>query len=442
MYYFGSGVERDYTISVKYLKEADTHYAIYLLGNMISNGSGIKQSDDKALVLFKKSAELKDMYAQYTLGNHYKIEKNKTESIKYYKLSADQGHCDAQYELGFLYNREQEYNKASKYLRKCYNQGNERATKLLGEVLEKVCIKGAVTFYEKLPSNRALQMKIARLHIKGYYTSGKWSSRGLTYGHNAILLYEKLNDGTDGDILYYLAMLYTRTNNVSKYANYLRQSVALGNADAQCELGNYYSRSHLKNDREIAIALYKDASEQDHVLAIFMVAKLYMTRGPLFDSIKGISLLKKCLTLEYYPLDHTDTHNDPKRRARSLLAYTYNMGISVPKDIYKALYYRAINRQQYYIQEILNTDRTLEKEIIESVYYDKGLDKVDPWILTPIFKTIKKRIENNEWHNIENNTEVSKMVLLHFDLSVKKIYETKRVLDNTSLYISVLHDII
>jgi len=73
---------------------------LYKLAEKYEFGDGVKKDMQKAIELYRQSAELDYAKAQYTLAFLIKDEK---ESIKWLTKSAEQGHSEAQYELGIQY---------------------------------------------------------------------------------------------------------------------------------------------------------------------------------------------------------------------------------------------------------------------------------------------------------------------------------------------------
>jgi tetratricopeptide (TPR) repeat protein len=217
VYYFGSGVDRDYTTSIKFLKDINTHYGLYLLGNMYSNGSGVKQSDIKALELFKRSCNLGDVHAQYTMGNHYKGLGDNETAMKCYKNCLIFGNTVSSYALGIMYEEMGDDKNTIKCFKKCVLQGHRKAIIKLGKIYEKDNLYVAIKFYENIIGDfsfdRELCKKLGSLYIKkkeeSYNTYEKQS-----FLKKAIILFKRLNDGTDGEVLYSLGMLHARTTDI------------------------------------------------------------------------------------------------------------------------------------------------------------------------------------------------------------------------------------
>ena len=113
-------------------------WAIEMLASRYCKGLGVKQSDKKAVELYKIAAKRGDATSQFNLGQWYRqgtcgLTQSPTRAIEYYTLAADQGDAGAQYNLGvFYYNGtcvEQSYSKARELWTKAAAQGDEGAIK-------------------------------------------------------------------------------------------------------------------------------------------------------------------------------------------------------------------------------------------------------------------------------------------------------------------------
>ena len=109
-YYFGEGIQHDYTEAVKwYRKAADQGYAgaQYNLGVAYHSGQGVPQDYGEALKWYRKAADQGYAIAQYNLGVAYRfgqgVPQDYGEAVKWFREAADQGHSGAQYNLGVAY---------------------------------------------------------------------------------------------------------------------------------------------------------------------------------------------------------------------------------------------------------------------------------------------------------------------------------------------------
>ena len=108
-YYYGRGVEKDYTQAVYwYKKSAEQGYdeAQYHLGYCYNYGEGVKRDYTQAVYWYKKSAVQGNVNAQYKLGECYYfgdgVEKDYTQAKCWYKKAAENGHEFAKNSLKYL----------------------------------------------------------------------------------------------------------------------------------------------------------------------------------------------------------------------------------------------------------------------------------------------------------------------------------------------------
>ena len=155
-------------------------WAMDLLAGRYISGTGVKQSDKKAIELYEMAAKRGDAGAQYNLGLFYDqgmhgLTQSSKRAIEYYTLATEQGHAKAQCNLGTMYNigcrgvnkdekraiefytlaaeqglvqaqfnlgamyfngqaEEHSYSKARKWLTKAAAQGHERAIGMIKEL--------------------------------------------------------------------------------------------------------------------------------------------------------------------------------------------------------------------------------------------------------------------------------------------------------------------
>lgn len=141
MFYYGEGVSKDLSKAVNWIRKAaeqENADALYELGVMYERGEGVPQDDfeaakwfrraikqgnnyhylfgtvdeysgriDKAIVRYKRAAELGDTQAQHKLASIYSngegVSQNELEATKWYLLAAEQGDALAQLFLGIRF---------------------------------------------------------------------------------------------------------------------------------------------------------------------------------------------------------------------------------------------------------------------------------------------------------------------------------------------------
>ena len=146
MYYFGLGVERDYSKSFNYYRNAAK--AGYVdaqnsLGECYLLGKGVDRDNEEAIKWIKRAAEQGNVFAQKSMGEFYLrglagLSQNYTEAVKWYQKAANQGDENAQCNLGLCYyygyGVNINYSEASKWLHLAAKNGNEHAKTLIKDL--------------------------------------------------------------------------------------------------------------------------------------------------------------------------------------------------------------------------------------------------------------------------------------------------------------------
>ena len=131
-----------------FLASRGSKTAQYDLGQMFTDGSGVKQDFDEAAKWFRKSAAQGSDSAQFQLGFLYQQgllgERDYPKAVEWYLKSANQGNKNALFNLGRIYQKgatgvEQSDKEAVRWYRLAANQGDRDARKQLKILLpEKV----------------------------------------------------------------------------------------------------------------------------------------------------------------------------------------------------------------------------------------------------------------------------------------------------------------
>lgn len=179
MYYYGWGVERDFSKAFNYYRNAAK--AGYVdaqnsLGECYLLGKGIDRDNEEAIKWIKKAAEQGNVSAQNSMGEFYLLgvaglSQNYTEAVKWYQKAANQGYSLAQNNLGCMYLNgygvDVDYFKSTKYFRLAAEQGSAAAQYNLGNAyydgkgVEKNYLE-AVKWYQK-SANQGYKEAINRL---------------------------------------------------------------------------------------------------------------------------------------------------------------------------------------------------------------------------------------------------------------------------------------
>jgi TPR repeat protein len=124
-YFYGNGVERDYTTALEWYRKAAGHGSAdgqYNIGWLFENGFGVTQDSAQATLWYQKAADQGDGHARAALGrlqSHLTpdeqnemggryfygrgVEQDYAKAMEWYRKAADQGFADAQFTVGSLY---------------------------------------------------------------------------------------------------------------------------------------------------------------------------------------------------------------------------------------------------------------------------------------------------------------------------------------------------
>ena len=232
-----------------------------------------------------------------------------------------------------------------------------------------------------------------RLRCKGYRP---WSNDQNTMD-KAILLLTKLISLGDAESMYHLGKLYELNQNSSKAIELFTSGAEKDCYKCMHALGDIYIKIQGKQ-KQGAMLLLNVVCNVDNPHAMLTVGKMYMTGFPSKVSKKyhvirkdinqAISIFKQ--VLEVKDVNYNYIHNSPKAEAGSLLGVLYKK----KKDVYRSMYYYGISGRRTNVYEILKDNPALRKEIIQTVYRYKGLDKIDADDLSSEIKIIKNIVEN------------------------------------------------
>lgn len=143
MYYYGSGVHKDYVEAVRWYRESAAQgdaNGEYSLAHMYHDGIGLPQDDSEAARWCRKAAEQNNALAQYALGVNYwrgrGVPQDYAEAVRWYRKSAEQGYAQAEYALGYVYYHgygvSENRTEANRLFHLAAAQGNEEAERAVG----------------------------------------------------------------------------------------------------------------------------------------------------------------------------------------------------------------------------------------------------------------------------------------------------------------------
>lgn len=144
-YYFGNGVEQDYSKAIRYYRRAEIHddpMAQYSLGVMYTNALGVNQDDNRAFEYYRKSAEQGVGPAMFSLGEMYYYgqgcEKNDQQAV-YWVQKAEKEYKDSNIYITLALilkdskdDAVRDLDRAFEYIQKAVNMGSEIAFNLMG----------------------------------------------------------------------------------------------------------------------------------------------------------------------------------------------------------------------------------------------------------------------------------------------------------------------
>ena len=112
------------------------------LGNMLTNGEGVRQDYTQAASWYRKAAEQGNAWAQCCLGTAYSkgqgVTQDYVQAAQWYLKAAEQGNAWAQYNLGNAFSQGQGVNhdrmQAAFWWRKAAEQGCEQALAALRDM--------------------------------------------------------------------------------------------------------------------------------------------------------------------------------------------------------------------------------------------------------------------------------------------------------------------
>ncbi len=206
-YYYGRGVQQDYTKAVEWFQKAANQgnsYAQCNLGFCYENGHGVQQDYKQAVEWYQKAAEQGQVNAQNNLGNCYYygrgVQQDYTKAVEWYQKAAEQGDASAQNNLGECYyygqGVQKDYAKAVEWYQKAANQGNASAQFNLGWCYQydhgvQQDYSKAVEWYQKAANqgNSSAQYNLGICYRDGHGVSEnrdeaiKWLQKAAKQGH-------------------------------------------------------------------------------------------------------------------------------------------------------------------------------------------------------------------------------------------------------------------
>lgn len=353
MYLNGVGVEKDYKEALERFMIAangNLPVAIRNLGVLYQYGFGVDIDYKKAKILFEKSANAGNVEAMFNLAFMYDEgiggDSDKINAFYWYQQAAKNGHKLAQIEIGARYDDgigiEQDYEKAIYWYEASIDHADELALFRLAEIYNygkgvDADLDKAIKYY-KLSAEKGFnlaQFELGRLYssMKMDEEAIKWYELSAETGYWPAqrLLGDKYSDLDGGEI------------DLKKAEYWYMKAIEEGDVESVASLGFIYVLEHdgLGRKRE------------------------------LFDPEQGMKLLNKALA-------------DGSMRVNSYLAYVYEFGVGVDKDIEKSISFDVDRAKNIKLSDKETMDfltGMFETQLDNEIYKDDLVNAVFPFLI-------------------------------------------------------------
>ena len=317
----GLGGEQDYKTAEKWYKIAGKNtYAQYSLAKIYldnklqsSSEAEIQKNKEQAFILMKKSAERKNAFAYYELGNMYahgigtNIDQDASDSAykQAYSLFCEMTRKATDdsilYRVGKMtldgIGTTKSVEKAIDWFKKAADLGNENAQYSLAKIyieekdFEKV--NSAIKMLEKLAENNNMMAEYTLGSIYADYESQYYDLE------KAIGYLERSAEQDNQFAEYKLGVIYADPEgqhyDLEKAISYLEQSVKQDNQFAEYKLGVIYADPEGQYyDLKKAISYLEQSAKQDNQFAEYKLGVIYADpEGQYYDLEKAISYLEQ-----------------------------------------------------------------------------------------------------------------------------------------------------
>ena len=291
-YFYGKGVERNYTKAAEwYTKAAEQKNAEgqVNLGECYQHGLGVEQDTEKGVELFAQAVSQGNAEGKNNLGYCYQkgigVELDHEKALELYKEAADQGCLVAEYNLAGCYSDgwgvEQDYKKA---------------------------LEGYERIIEEADSLRQKDL---------------WDSYYYGVGEDRDL--EDLKAEAQGSIGYLYENDLGVGQDYTKALEWYTKAAERDNGIGLCYLGNcYWDGVVVDQDNEKAVELFTKAADQGYSDGLFMLGVYYFTAEEFRDDDKAVELFLKA-------------SEQGNNIAQVWLGYCYQEGNGVTQDYGKAV---------------------------------------------------------------------------------------------------------
>ncbi|MBQ9173322.1 MAG: SEL1-like repeat protein [Bacteroidales bacterium] len=357
-YYRGDtlGFKKDFEQALTWLKKASGRKdpdAIRILGHCYRDGTGVQQDSKKAYGLYKESARLGSLLAEYYLSemlfNGYGVKENKQKAIKNLKKLSDKGNTNAMCMLGA-----------------CYLNGESVPQDNL--IAERYLLRSATMGYD--------MSQVALGYYYAFYSTPSDNEKALYWT-------EKSAERRNPDALNLLGVFYSEGEVVQKSDSlafhYFSLAAKEGNADACRNIGHaYFEGKGVKPDIQLAEHWLKEAVKLDETNKPSL-GRLYFRLGQAYfgaitvpqgverDYDKAYSYFKKA--------EEMGTGDNLAAELEYFLGVCLDLGYGVSKDESKALAYFHKAADKGYGEAMNN----IGVYYGEGIIVEKNLDKAVEW---------------------------------------------------------------
>lgn len=314
--------------------ERSNSQSLYELAKLFQNGHLVKKNSEKAIGLYRKSAELGNASAQLDLGYYYEsgslgLDKNNDIAFEWYSKSAEQSHPIALSNLANFYEHgksvKQNLGVAIEYYNRAINGGYERALCNLGDLYrdyESISdIEKALAVYKEGADNGLSECQFSLGYTYDDY---------LKAPQEALKWYQEAAKQNNAAAISNIGYMYGKGIGVEvdlkKEFEYTLRAANLGNATAQNNLGRSYEFGKgTKQNYVKAHEFYAKGAEQNHDGAMANLG-LFYSKGIVVekDHSKAIELYRKAAAMG-------------NKAGAFNLGNAYLNGETVEKDLAKAI---------------------------------------------------------------------------------------------------------
>ena len=382
MHNMGYGTEQNYESAAGWYRKAENNrFAQYSLAGLYYYGNGVEQDYTETLKLYESSAEQGNAYAMYETAKMYNFgqgtEIDKDTADYWYKeafdafMGMEKSNADDKlwYRLGQMLEKglgtEVDIYKAKEFYIKSADAGNENAKYALAKLYlddpdsEKKQIDTALLYLEALAENNDLaQYKLGKLYLQGNKYIPQDIQKAIHYSTISA-------DSGNQYAQYQLGKIYLSEDgavaDIEKALFYLTQSAEQGNEYAQCTLAKYYLNNPDSTEEQINSSLSQiEALAENNDLAQYQLGKFYL---------QGNKHIPKDIQKAIHYL--TISADNGNQYSQYQLGKLYLFGNETDRDREKAIFYLTKSAEQgnEYAQYLLEYKPPVNDSIITLLHH-------------------------------------------------------------------------